>query len=562
MRRFNASLLILIVFGALSLFAKKEREQTVPFGNMKATYFGNGTLEVIPVMGTDVWDLRVTDAGVFYLDGTLTVAPQKKYAKTPQNVKIREIYCDGIMKTLDITFPPGLDHAGFVQNITVIGNVRTLNVKGGDLGSNQGAGGMMRIKGRITNLNVSGKVFQNTEKQRTEYWGGNVFADLIVKDQLQYTSIKGGNLYFDPAAGGTHGLIQSSDNMKTFTVASQIVKDKFTKEARCYGGVVNADIVSLLDGLKDMQIKGGAFIGGMIRSKFLRTFNVTAFKSAKEYPIDRNLCGIRSAYFAVRDYNKTTLNYTNFFVRTISVKDADIVDSILTCQGNLSEIKAASNKSLPYGVITNCVARAGYSGQILDYNMPEVFMNRIAEVSTNATLEIPFTVSNLVVETEYEVYLPNKDRAWNVRLADGTNEFTGFSKIALSGADSFKGRIVWDPAEEHLFFGNESAIPVTNLTLRVLRKGSPELFLDIKPEITVLANSKGTSELHYPTVFAYEGIIETVKDEKGQINSLSCSEAYDSLFAGGPTISDLSNPAHASYIGNVNTAKCSKPYFS
>ena len=58
MRRFNASLLILIVFGALSLFAKKEREQTVPFGNMKATYFGNGTLEAIPVMGTDVWDLR------------------------------------------------------------------------------------------------------------------------------------------------------------------------------------------------------------------------------------------------------------------------------------------------------------------------------------------------------------------------------------------------------------------------------------------------------------------------------------------------------------------------
>ena len=153
------------------------------------------------------------------------------------------------------------------------------------------------------------------------------------------------------------------------------------------------------------------------------------------------------------------------------------------------------------------------------------------------------------------MYLPNKDRAWNVRLADGTNEFTGFSKIALSGADSFKGRIVWNPAEEQLFFGNESAIPVTNLTLRVLRKGSPELFLDIKPGISVLANSEGTSELHYPTVFAYDGIIETVKDEKGQINSLSCSEAYDSLFAGGTIISDLSNPAHASYIGNVNTAK-------
>ena len=555
MRRINASLFVLIIFGALSLFAKQEREQTVQFGNMKATYFGNGTLEAIPVMGTDVWDLRVTDAGVFYLDGTLTVAPQGKYAKTPQNVKIREIYCDGILKSLNVTFPPGLDHAGFVQNITIIGNIRNLTIVGGDLGSNQGAGGLMRIKGRITNLNVSGKVFQNTEKQRTEYWGGNVFADLIVKDQLQYTSIKGGNLYFDPETGGTHGLIQSSDNMKTFTVASQIVKDKYTKTPVCYGGVVNADIVSLLDGLKDMQIKGGAFFGGMIRSKFIKTFSVTGFKTASAYPIDRGLCGIRNAYFSVRDYNKTALNYTNFFVRTISVKDADIVDSIMTCQGNLSEIKASSNKSLPYGVITNCVARAGYSGQILDYNMPEVSMDRTAEVSTNAVLEIPFTVSNLVAECSYEIYLSNKDRAWHVLLTDGEEEYSGFAKIALSGADSFEGKLVWDPAEEELYFGKESSIPVTNLTLRVLRKGSPELFLDIKPRITVLANSEGTSERHYPTVFAYEGIIETVANEKGQINSLSCSEAYNSLFAGGTIISDLSNPAHASYLGNVNTAK-------
>ena len=75
--------LFILLFSALSLFAKKERTQTVQFGNMKATYFGNGTLEAVPVMGTDVWDLRVTDAGVFYLDGTLTVAPQQKYAKTP-----------------------------------------------------------------------------------------------------------------------------------------------------------------------------------------------------------------------------------------------------------------------------------------------------------------------------------------------------------------------------------------------------------------------------------------------------------------------------------------------
>ena len=50
MRKINASLLVLIMFGALSLFAKKEREQTVQFGNMKATYFGNGTLEAVPVM--------------------------------------------------------------------------------------------------------------------------------------------------------------------------------------------------------------------------------------------------------------------------------------------------------------------------------------------------------------------------------------------------------------------------------------------------------------------------------------------------------------------------------
>ncbi|MBQ7556398.1 hypothetical protein IJS98_08140 [bacterium] len=555
MRKTNVFLFVLVSLIALSLSAKEVRDQTVQFGNMKATYNGNGTLEVIPVMGGDVWDIRVTDAGVWYLDGTLSVAPQGKYAKTPQNVKIREIYCDGILKSLNVTFPPGLDHAGFVQNITIIGNIRNLTIVGGDLGSNQGAGGMMRIKGRITNLNVSGKVFQNTEKQRTEYWGGNVWADLIVKDQLQYTSIKGGNLYFDPKTGGMHGLIQSSDNMRTFTVASQVVKDKYTKTPVCYGGVVNADIVSVLDGLKDMQIKGGAFYGGMIRSKFLKTFSVTGFKTASDYPIDRNLCGIRNAYFAVRDYNKTTLNYTNFFVRTISVKDADIVDSIMTCQGNLSEIKVSSNKSLPYGVITNCVARAGYSGQILDYNMPEVYLDRTAEVSTNAVLEIPFAVSNLVAEAEYELYLPNKDRAWSASLTDGEEEYAGFSKISLTGTESFSGKIKWAPAEERLYFGNESAIPVTNLTLRVLRKGSPELFLDIKPRITVLANSDGSMELHYPTVFSYEGIVETVKNEKGQINSLSCSEAYDSLFAGGMIISDLSDPTHATYLGNVNTAK-------
>ena len=555
MRRFNASLLILILFGSLSLFAKKERQQTKQFGNMKATYFGNGTLEVVPVMGTDIWDLRVTDAGVSYIDGTLTVAPQKKYAKTPANVKIREIYCDGILKSLKVTFPPGLDHAGFVQNIAIIGNISFLTIKGGDLGSPLGSGGMMRIRGRIAHLNVSGKAFQNAEKQRTEYWGGNVWADLKVKDQLQYTSIKGGNLYFDPSTGGTHGVIESSDNMRSFTVASQTVKDKYTKEAKCYGGVVNADIVSLLDGLKSMKIKGGVFMGGMIRSKFLRTFNVTAFKTASSYPVERGLCGIRNAYFAVRDYNKTTLNYTNFFVRTISVKDADMINSTFTCQGNISEMKASSNKSLPYGVISNCVVRAGYSGQLLDYNMPEISLDRTVEVSTNAVMEIPFAISNLVAESEYELYLPNKDRAWHVRLSDGTEEYSGPSKIAITGSDSYSGKILWDPSEEELYFGKESSIPVTNLTLRVLRKGSPELFLDVKPRITVLGNSDGTMERHYPTTFTYSGIVETVANEKGHIGSLSCSEAYDSLFAGGTIISDLSNPAHASYLGNVNSAK-------
>ena len=182
-------------------------------------------------------------------------------------------------------------------------------------------------------------------------------------------------------------------------------------------------------------------------------------------------------------------------------------------------------------------------------------MGRTATISTNALLEIPFAVSNLVAESSYEIYLPNKDRAWHAKLADGQEEYSGFSKIALTGSESFSGKIVWNPAEENLYFGKENAIQVTELTLRVLRKGAPELFLDIKPEITVLANSDGTSELHYPSVFTYEGIIETVKDEKGHINSLSCSEAYNSLFAGGTIISDLSNPAHASYQGNVNAAK-------
>lgn len=555
MRKINASLFVLIIFGALSLFAKKEREQTVQFGSMKATYFGNGTLEAVPVMGTDVWDIRITDAGVWYLDGTLTIAPQQKYAKIPANVKIREIYCDGILKSLNVTFPPGLDHAGFVQNITIIGNIRYLTITGGDLGSPLGAGGKMRIKGRITNLNVSGKVFQNTEKQRTEYWGGNIWADLIVKDQLQYTTVKGGNLYYDPETGGTHGLIESSDNMRTFTVSSQIVKDKYTKEAKCYGGVVNCDIVSLLDGLKDMQIKGGAFFGGMIRSKFLRTFAVSGFKTAKSYPIDRDLCGIHNAYFAVRDYNKTTLNYTNFFVRTISAKDANIINSTLTCQGNLSELKAASNKALPYGVISGVVARAGYSGKILNYDMPTVYLQRTAEVSTNATLTIPISISNLTAEAEYNFYLPNRDRAWSASLESEDGAAQGLSKIEITGTETYTANLVWEPGVENLYFGGESALKVTNLTIRVLRKGSPELFLDVRPNITVKADSQGTCDLHYPTEYDYEGIVETTANEKGQINSLSCGEAYDSLFAGGIVISDLSNPEHASYLGNVNTAK-------
>jgi len=539
---------------SFSLSAKEVREQTVSFGNMKATYNGNGTLEAVPVMGTDVWDIRVTDAGVWYLDGTLSIAPQKKFAKTPANVKIREIFCDGILKSLSVTFPPGLDHAGFVQNVTIIGNIRYLTVTGGDLGSPLGAGGVMRVKGRITNLNVCGKVFQNAEKQRTEFWGGNVWADLIVKDQLQYASIKGGNLYYDPVAGGRHGLIESSDNMRTFTVASQIVKDKYAKTTACYGGIVNADIVSLLDGLKDMRIKGGAFLGGMIRSKFLKTFSVTGFKTAQHYTVDPALCGIRGAYFSIRDYNKTTLNYTNFFVRTVSVKDAVLEDSILTCQGNISNLKVSSK--LPgLGLVSNCTVRAGYSGKILDYAMPTVYAERTAEVSTNAVLKIPLAVSNLTAEAEYELYLPQKDRAWSARLEAEDLSADGLKKITVKGVEAYSASLVWEPGAEALYFGSESSLRVTNLTVRILRKGSPELFLDIKPNITVKADSLGTADLHYPTEFQYAGIVETSIDLKGQINSLSCDEAYDSLFAGGVVISDLGNPEHASYLGSVNSAK-------
>ena len=182
-------------------------------------------------------------------------------------------------------------------------------------------------------------------------------------------------------------------------------------------------------------------------------------------------------------------------------------------------------------------------------------MERTAEVSTNATLTIPISISNLISEAEYNFYLPNRDRAWSASLESEDGSAQGLSKIEITGAETYTANLIWEPGVENLYFGGESALKVTNLTIRVLRKGSPELFLDVRPNITVKADSEGTCDLHYPTEYNYEGIVETTANEKGQINSLSCSEAYDSLFAGGIIISDLSNPEHASYLGNVNTAK-------
>ena len=555
MRKINFLLFVAFLIFTLSLPAKPVRDQTIQFGNMKATYRGNGTLSAVPVMGTDIWDIRVTDAGVWYLDGQLTISPQQKFAKTPCDVKIREVFVDGVIKNLKISFPPGLTHAGFVQNIVINGNTRYLTIVGGDLGSPLGAGGALRVSGRLTNLNISGKVFQNTLSNKTEYWGGNVWADLLVDDQLQYTSIKGGNLYFMPEVGGRHGLIKTKDNMRTFIVSSQIVKDKATKEATCYGGVVNCDIISLLNGLKDMQIKGGCFYGGIVRSKFMRIFNVTGFKAASAYPISPELSGIYNAYFEIRDYNTTTLNYTNFFVRGISVKDGNIANSCFTCQGNLKEFKAAS-KNPNLGNIYNSEVRAGHCGALIDYAMPTITMNRTAFVSTNALLEIPIAISNLNASVSYLLYLPHRDRAWSSRLESEAGNAEGLGAITITGTETFNAVFKWDPAAEEFYFGNQSSLRLTNLCLRLMRQSiAPELCIDINPNITVNADSAGTHTLHYPTEYSYIPIKDYTKIEKGNLNALSCNTALSSVFMGGTIISDLKNPEHASYLGNLVSAK-------
>ena len=84
---------------------------------------------------------------------------------------------------------------------------------------------------------------------------------------------------------------------------------------------------------------------------------------------------------------------------------------------------------------------------------------------------------------------------------------------------------------------------------------APELCIDINPNITVNADSAGTHTLHYPTEYSYIPIKDYTKIEKGNLNALSCNTALSSVFMGGTIISDLKNPEHASYLGNLVSAK-------
>ena len=533
---------------------------TVFFGGMRIDYSGKGYVVASPYSNRDawnVWDIKVVDNVANASKASLTIKPLEK---DPTNfcVRIRSISAPAL-DSLKVTFPPGGNGVGYVQNIMVDSGMRSIAITGGDLGSNEGGDGTVKLKAALKQLKLSGLKNKNKSTGKITYWGGNLWSDVEIGGNLDSFLMTGGNFCYRPYAGHQrHGVFSVKGSVKKFAVKAYLLKDEAGRQSYL-GGFVSADLIASVS-LDSLNIAVGGWHNGLVSAPRIGKVTITGPSgSSASLPAIYEDYGLRNA--SVTTINTADPDYfTNYYLGACSFRSANVIDSVLSAHGSLKGVTVAADKQGAQGLITNSIIRAGCGYDADFIPSPKIFAyapkSGIMPAGTNAVFTMPFFVTNCPSDSVSSISLASRGPAWDCVISNDFGEvFSGFDQWSISDSGLVKGYLVWDPSLGDFDFSGTNQIIVTGLKIRVAYGSSPERHTELPLSIRVkqqtptpvMTNKISSASAAAPTRKAYPG----------NLVSVNCQNAIACTIMGGLLFSSDGSSEHATYMGSLNAFKAS-----
>jgi len=338
------------IFIYIFAFCVIGNSQTIKLDVLSVTYTGEGLLTYSAT--TDYkYDFKITGV-VSSSVNRLTIKPVNK---SRNSVFINSISSDGPLDSINVTFPPGKDMASCVRNITVNGYTKKIKILGGDLGAGDGKDGKVIIKGFLKSLMVKGKKYNVPNTKLTEWWGGNIWSDIVVYKYAKKIIAKGGNVCyaFDDSLLGS--IVVSGDVTK-ISVDGVIVKTNRESSVKVmFGGAIGSQIKCPGYEIKNLRAKGGAIKGGKIYCRQLGKVQVLGQKSTTFQPLFPAMDkGISKVLIETTDESG---DYKLSSLKNSIVKNGSVRDTIYSVKGDLNTFKVSGEANTVLGNITNFKVR-------------------------------------------------------------------------------------------------------------------------------------------------------------------------------------------------------------
>lgn len=547
---------LVLFFGAICAFSA----DTVFFGGMRLSYSGKGYCVASPYSNNgkwDVWDLKVMDDAAAAAKATLTIRPLEN---DPTNfcLKIRSLSAPAL-KSLKITFPPGANGTGYLKDLYVGSGMQSITVIGGDLGSNEGGDGLVSINGPVEQLKISGLKRKDKATGELSYWGGSLWADVNIKGSLGSCLITGGNYSFRPGFDNKRlACFNVTGSIKKFALKSFLFKDA-SGTAYSRGGFASADLTAGVS-IDSLNIAGGGWQNGLVKAPKIGKVSVSGPNpAATVWPAPKEEFGLLNA--SIRSFSETNPdNFTNYYLGSCSFRSANVIDSVIAAHGSLKGLKASADKNGEGGAVRGSFVYAGVGYDNTYVSSPVIFApspnNHILPAGTNCVFTLPFTVTNLPADSVSSISVSSRGLAWDCFISNEVNEtFSKFDMWNVSGTNAVSGTFVWDPALGDFDFNGVSYVLLTNIKIRVSYGSAPVRHTELPLSIRVRQQLKEATMTNF--IVSGSSSAPQRKAYPGNISSVNCREAQNSLFAGGLLFSSDGTSQHATYMGSLNAFKTS-----
>jgi len=445
---------------------------TRDLAGMVVTYTGwKGNMTVTPSVANNTWNITLTDVPKFFGDNSdVTLTIRAKNKKIKDNVFIDTIRSDGALNLLKAQFSAGNKFAGCIRNIFVDGKIESLIIDGGDLGAPDGQDGHVRVNGYINNLSVKGRKFNVPKTDRTEFWGGNIWADLIVTGGIESVMLKGGSLH-GYGANGTYGTVRAhgTHNMRRLIVDGVLVKTNRSDSAskHMFGGSISSYINTGRNEIRMMRVKGGSIYGSTIFCRQIVNLKILGQGLEKSRGFfSRSEQGIIASRIATA--SPTNIIYCK--LNSISIKNGSVRDSHITAMGRVSKFLINGDVSPEMGNVSNLALRSGYVGPFSELTPPTLHLSTSStSVTVGSTIVIPFIATNSIPGLPLTVRIHNRGPAL-------------YSMISNYAGQVYAGTNYWMPVDaviSGMFVWACNQCPAgtyTNIMLRVLDRTVPRLY--------------------------------------------------------------------------------------